>query len=311
MKITSIKRFSEAYNNLREYFNKIEACTYRQESLFPQVTGPYTMCIKKEFNASDWDIPCSSSTFKSLYDSFIDELSYAVLDYSQNTVIAMLKVYFGSAQPVFKYGVDDVFKYGREDLVELIELYNEATNQINDLIYGTATEEGFGMTFLGSYDSFKKCAREKRGKQISEVQVEEELYASEYIDRCAHNMFDDWETEIIAQGTTNDILDDDIPNDIQNNIPVQSENLLSIFKNDQKILDAFLLRIKGKSGVKVVIEVQALMKLNKIRKEDINRPLWTEISKIQNIGTESNWNTVLNSKHTLQVEAIVNEYQRL
>lgn len=85
--------------------------------------------------------------------------------------------------------------------------------------------------------------------------------------------------------------------------------LLSIFKDDTAILNKFLSRIKGKSGVKVVTEVQALMELKKVRKEDVNRPLWTEISKIQNVGTESNWNAVLNSKHVSQVKAITSEYQ--
>lgn len=88
-----------------------------------------------------------------------------------------------------------------------------------------------------------------------------------------------------------------------------SETLLSIFKDNKTILNKFLSRIKNKSGVKVIIEVQALMELRKIRNEDVNRPLWSEISKIQNVGTESNWNTVLNSKHTSQVKAIISEYQ--
>lgn len=88
-----------------------------------------------------------------------------------------------------------------------------------------------------------------------------------------------------------------------------SETLLSIFKGDKTILNKFLSRIKNRTGVKVIIEIQALMELRKIRNEDVNRPLWSEISKIQNVGTESNWNTVLNSKHSSQIKAIISEYQ--
>jgi len=88
-----------------------------------------------------------------------------------------------------------------------------------------------------------------------------------------------------------------------------SEVLLGIFKNDEKTLRHFFNRIKGKSGVAVVIEVQALMKLNKIRREDVFRPLWTEITKIQDVKSESNWNACFNKKHTEKVEVIIAEYK--
>ena len=45
MEITNIKRFSEVYNNLREYFNRVEPYTYQQESLFPQIAGPLAIKI--------------------------------------------------------------------------------------------------------------------------------------------------------------------------------------------------------------------------------------------------------------------------
>lgn len=102
------------------------------------------------------------------------------------------------------------------------------------------------------------------------------------------------------------------PNDdahIVNDKYEYSEILLGIFKNDKKTLQHFLNRIKGKSGVAVVIEVQALMKLNKIRNEDVFRPLWTEITKIQDVKSESNWNACFGEKHTKKVEAIIPEYK--
>ncbi len=303
MKIINIKRFSEAYYSLKEYFNRVEPYEYQQKSLFPQITDPLT--IRKGFNADDWDLPYSCGTFKSLYDSFIEELDNAVLDYSQIIVLTMLKVHFSNLKKVFEYSLDDVFEFDREDLIELIELFNKSTTLICNLRNDSRTTYEYGV--IGYYDSYKEEAMKRREKRISEPQVKEETYTDEDVEDYLQRIHDTSKT--IAYELTHKFFNAEIPNAIQNSNPIQSENLLSIFKNDKETLDIFLLRIKGKSGVKVVVEVQALMKLNKIRKEDINRPLWMELSKIQNIGTESNWNSVLSSKHTQQVEAIVNEYQ--
>lgn len=303
MEITNIKRFSEAYNNLREYLNKIEPCTYQQKSLFSQMPGSLT--IRKGFNANDWGVPYNYDKFKNLYDSFIDELSNTILDYSQSTVMAMLKAHFVNVRFVFADSLNDVFKFDREDLIELIESFNEATKLLYNLINDPETVYSYGL--IGYYDSFKEEARKKREKRILEAQVKEVSYADEDVEKHLLRIHET--SKVIANELAHKFFDDEAFKPIQNSNLAQSEELLSIFRNDKKILETFLFRIKGESGVKVVIEVQALMELNKIRKEKVNRPLWMELSKIQDIGTESNWNSVLNSKHIKQVKAVVNEYQ--
>lgn len=211
MEITNIKRFSEVYNNLREYFNRVEPYTYQQESLFPQIAGP--LAIKKGFNASDWDIPCSSSTFKNLYDSFIDELSNAVLGYSQNTVVTMLKVHFVSINYVFKGSLSDVFKFDREDLIELIESFNEATKLLYNLINDPETVYSYGL--IGYYDSFKEEARKKREKRILEAQVKEVSYTDEDFENCIQKMFDNGTINEIVNETIREFLNDEDTKHIQ------------------------------------------------------------------------------------------------
>ncbi|WP_303206916.1 hypothetical protein [Bacteroides oleiciplenus] len=203
MEITNIKRFSEVYNNLREYFNRIEPYTYQQESLFPQIAGPLT--IKKGFNASDWDIPCSSSTFKNLYGSFVDELGNAVLDYSQSTVITMLKVHFVSVNYVFKGSLNDVFKFDREDLIELIESFNEVTKLLYNLINDSETAHDYGL--IGYYDSFKEESRKNREKRISGMQVTEGAYTDEDFENCIQRMFDNGAIDAIVNETMHEFLD--------------------------------------------------------------------------------------------------------
>lgn len=303
MELNNIKRFSEAYYSLKEYFSRVEPYKYQQKSIFPQITGPLT--IRKGFNAEDWDLPYSYNTFKSLYDSFIEELDNAVLDYTQIIVLTMLNVHFSNLKKVFEYSLDDVFEFDREDLIELIELFNKSTTLICNLRNDSKTTYEFGV--IGYYDSYKEEAMKRREKRISEPQVKEETYTDEDVEDYLQRINET--SKVIANELTRKFFDDKAFKPTQNSNLVQSEELLSIFRNDKKILDTFLFRIKGESGVKVVIEVQALMELNKIRKEKVNRPLWKELSKIQYIGTESNWNSVLNNKHIKQVKAVVNEYQ--
>jgi hypothetical protein len=187
MEIANIKRFAEAYNDLRTYFNRIEPYEVRQVSLFPVVTGPYTSRIKKSFSADDWDIPCDSEAFRELYDCFIEALSNAVLEYSQQTVQVMLESYFSKStnaftnnhDNVFANSLSDIFKNNREDLIEIIELFNEATNKIHKLINGPKTEEAYGIVFLGSYDSFREEAIQKRlqrGLETKQVSANESAH---------------------------------------------------------------------------------------------------------------------------------------
>lgn len=207
MEITNIKHFSEAYNNLREYFKKIEACTYQQESLFPTLTGPLT--IKKGFNASDWDIPCSSDTFKRLYDSFIEELDNVVLDYPQYIVQTMLKVHFSNFKKVFEDNLDDVFEFGREDLVELIVSFNEVTKLIYGLRYGPTTEKEFGLTIPGFYDSFKEEAKKRREIRIADSQAPQEPYMNEEVEICIEKMLNNGKIDAIVNETIHEYLDDE------------------------------------------------------------------------------------------------------
>jgi len=184
MEIANIKGFAEAYNDLRTYFNRIEPYEVRQISMFPVVTGPYTSRIKKSFKADAWDIPCNSETFGKLYDGFIEELSNAVLEYSQQTVQVMLESYFSNStdafsnDDVFVNSLGDIFKNDREDLIELIELFYKTRKQINNLI----TDSGAGYYgLIGYYDSFREEAMKKRlqkGNETKKASTNESVHKS-------------------------------------------------------------------------------------------------------------------------------------
>lgn len=104
-------------------------------------------------------------------------------------------------------------------------------------------------------------------------------------------------------------MDVNIQHDQEEENCIYSESLLHIFKGDTKRLNTFLDRIKFKKGSKVVIEVQALIKLGLIREDFKGRSLYLEISKIQNIGTESNWNSAFGNKHNLAVSDAESYYK--
>ncbi|MCS2480493.1 hypothetical protein DXB21_22605 [Bacteroides faecis] len=263
MEITNIKRFSEVYNNLREYFNRVEPYTYQQESLFPQIAGP--LAIKKGFNASDWDIPCSSSTFKNLYDSFIDELSNAVLDYSQNTVVTMLKVHFVSINYVFKGSLSDVFKFDREDLIELIESFNEATKLLYNFINDSETAHDYGL--IGYYDSFKEESMKNREKRISRMQVKEGSYTNEDFENRIQTMFDNGAINEIVNETIREFLDVETLKSMKNQSSekrIKHIKLVDYFYHDESIMQAFLSNVNNKVGKPVAIEIKALCELGKI-----------------------------------------------
>lgn len=76
----------------------------------------------------------------------------------------MLKVHFVSINYVFKGSLSDVFKFDREDLIELIESFNEATKLLYNLINDPETVYSYGL--IGYYDSFKEEARKKRKTNI-------------------------------------------------------------------------------------------------------------------------------------------------
>jgi len=211
MEITNIKHFSEAYNNLREYLNKIEPCTYQQKSLFSQIPGSLT--IRKGFNANDWGVPYNYDTFKNLYDSFIDELSNTILDYSQSTVMAMLKAHFVNVRFVFADSLNDVFKFDREDLIELIELFNEVTKLLYNLINDSETAHDYGLK--GYYDSFKEESRKNREKRISGMQVKEGSYTDEDFENCIQKMFDKGTIDAIVNETMHEFLNDEDTKHIQ------------------------------------------------------------------------------------------------
>lgn len=257
MKITNIKHFSEAYNNLGEYFKKIEACTYHQESLFPTLTGPLT--IKKGFIANNWDVPCSSDIFKRLYDKFIEELDSAVLDYPQYIVQTMLKVHFCNLKKVFEDNLDDVFEFGREDLVELIGSFNEVTKLIYGLRYGPATEEGFELIILGFYDSFKEEARKRREIRIAESQASIESYTDEEVEERIQKMFNNGKIDAIVNETIYEFLNDEDIHSIQKRAikPTQKgkkqQTFRDIIQSDdkEKLLKRLHYLIDGKGGAAV------------------------------------------------------------
>lgn len=250
MEITNIKRFAEAYKDLRAYFNKIEPYEIRQASLFPKVTGPYMSRVKKTFNADVWDIPYNSEAFKKLYDGFIEELSDTVLKYSQQTVRVMLESYFSKSANMFTNNLDntfanslsDIFKNNREDLIEVIELFNEATRMIDILINGPETEEGYGITFFGPYDSFKQKALDKAS----------------------------------AKESANKFSEDKAISTVQS-----SSGLATYFYNDERIMQAFLTHVNGKVGKPIAVEIKALSALGKIDTSNLS-------ALLRSVGIDSN-----------------------
>lgn len=260
MEITNIKRFSEVYNKLREYFNKIEPCTYQQEPLFPELTGPLT--IKKKFNANNWDVPCSSDTFKRLYDSFIEELDNAVLDYPQYIVQTMLKAYFSNLEEVFEYSLEDVFKFGREDLIELIELFNKSTTLICNLRNDSRTTYEYGV--IGYYDSYREETMKRREKRISKPQVKEETYTDEEVEKCIEKMLENGKIDAIVNETTHEFLDDKTIKNIQEHSLQKQTRPLELkdyFHSNERIMQTFINRTQNKSGKAVAIEIKALCEL--------------------------------------------------
>lgn len=251
----------------------------------------------------------SDEIWKNLFNNSIDKKAY---------IIYVLRR-FGEISAYLNLGNEVRFDFRAltcSNIIRKIDSYTfeEHTEQmINRTLYNHEMERYVSFCrdklrrFLTSFD----CKCHDFGYDIIEIQREAGF--------CIYKQ-DTKEMEIFARHGISynaTLSQTDHPNDTPEKYSIYdakhtekvSALLLSIFKGDVTMLNKFLSRIKGKSGVKVAIEVQALMKLNKVRKEDVNRPLWTEISKIQNIGTESNWNTVLNSKHISQVEAIISEYQ--
>lgn len=253
MEITNIKHFSEAYNNLWEYFNKIEAYTYQLEPIFPDLTGPLTM--RKGFIANNWDVPCSSDEFKKLYDSFIEELDDAVLDYPQYIVQTMLRVHFSNFRKVFEDNLDDVFEFGREDLVELIGSFNEVAKLIYGLRYGTVTEKEFGLIIPGFYDSFKEEAMKRREKRIAESQASIESYTDEEVEERIQKMFDNGKIDTIVNETIYEFLnDEDIKlaqkRAIKTALKDKQQTFKSIIQSDdkEKLLERLHYLIDNKGG---------------------------------------------------------------
>ncbi len=95
-------------------------------------------------------------------------------------------------------------------------------------------------------------------------------------------------------------------------LPQVSENLLSIFLNDKNILQKFLFAIKGKDGVTVTDEVDALARLKKIDESEKGDTLWNEL---HNMGcytkTRQNWNSRLKKqgRSRTEIAKIQEKYQ--
>lgn len=76
-----------------------------------------------------------------------------------------------------------------------------------------------------------------------------------------------------------------------------TENLKSIFQNNEGCLTKFLERIQGKKGSKIVDEVVALIKMNVIDKDEAGEPLRKELEELgYDTTTKQNWASQLQKK---------------
>lgn len=319
MKNEKLLEYVEYFNTLYwagDILMSISDCEGLQKhSRFTKCTDKQKEDIMKKIHEnwkvlSNYDpILLSDEIWKNLFNNSIDKKAY---------IIYVLRR-FGEISAYLNLGNEVRFDFRAltcSNLIRKIDSYTskEHTKQmINHTLYSHEIERYvvFCREILSRFLTSFDCKCHDFGYDIMEIQREAGF--------CIYKQ-DTKEMKRFARhgiGYNVTLSQTDYLNDIPEEYSIENAKqpekvsvlLLGIFKGDVIILNKFLSRIKNKSGVKVVIEVQALMELKKIRKEDVNRPLWTEISKIQNVGTESNWNAVLNSKHISQVKAIISEYQ--